>query len=127
VDRLYTDLQARGIRCWYSPESLTIGAPQRAALGEAIHQHDKLLLVLSDGALRSSWVESEVETALERERKERRTILFPVRLDDEVLNSPLAWAGEVRRRHIGEFKDWKSHGAYQHSLGRLLRDLKAPS
>lgn len=32
-----------------------------------------------------SRVEKEVETAFEKERKQRRTVLFPIRLDDAVV------------------------------------------
>jgi hypothetical protein len=28
-------------------------------------------------------------------------------------------------RHIGDFRRWKDHDAYQKSFARLLRDLKA--
>jgi len=28
-------------------------------------------------------------------------------------------------RHIGDFRGWKNHGAYQIAFPRLLRDLKA--
>jgi len=30
-----------------------------------------------------------------------------------------------RARHIGDFRAWKDHDAYQKSFERLLRDLKA--
>ncbi len=29
-----------------------------------------------------------------------------------------------RTRHIGDFRNWKEHDAYQESLQRLLRDLR---
>jgi hypothetical protein len=37
-----------------------------------------------------------------------------------------AWAADVRRkRHIGDFSDWKNHDSYQKGFARLLRDLQA--
>jgi hypothetical protein len=37
-----------------------------------------------------------------------------------------AWAADIRRRrHIGNFSDWKNHDSYQKGFARLLRDLKA--
>ena len=58
--------------------------------------------------------------------KENRLLLFPVTLDDAVMDTDVAWAAEIRRtRHIGDFRDWNNHDAYQKSLDRLLRDLKA--
>ena len=64
--------------------------------------HDKLLLVLTENSMKSPWVEKEVETAFEKERKQGRTVLFPIRLDDAVMGAEEAWAADIRRtRHIG--------------------------
>jgi len=53
-------------------------------------------------------------------------VLFPVRLDDTVMQTSEAWAADIRRmRHITDFTDWKDYNAYQKAFGRLLRDLKA--
>lgn len=88
--------------------------------------HDKLLLVLSKHSVASNWVEQEVETALERERKEKRTVLFPIRLDEAVMKVESGWPVLIRNaRHIGDFRKWKDHDSYQKSFERLLRDLKA--
>jgi hypothetical protein len=43
--RLYTDLQASGVRCWFPPEDLKIGNKFRQRIDEAIHVQDKLLLL----------------------------------------------------------------------------------
>jgi TIR domain len=94
-------------------------------IDEAIRLHEKLLLVLSEYSIESDWVESEVEAAMERERRENRTILFPVRLDDAVMETKQAWAADIRRtRHIGDFRDWKNHDRYRESFERLVRDLR---
>jgi hypothetical protein len=128
VRRLYNDLQGNNVRCWFAPEDLRWGEKTRYGIDEAIRLHDKLLLVLSKNAIASGWVEHEVKMALTKERKEKRTILFPVRLDQAVLESPLAWATEIRHeRNIGNFTGWKDHDRYQAAFTRLLRDLKASS
>ncbi len=65
---------------------------------------------------------------LEKERKQNKLVLFPIRLDDAVMKTRQAWAANLRRtRHIGDFRAWKDHDPYQKSLDRLLRDLKAES
>jgi uncharacterized protein YjbI with pentapeptide repeats len=126
ADRLYADLQSKGVRCWYAPEDLKIGAKIRTGIDEAIRLYDKLLLVLSKHSVESDWVEQEVETALERERKEKRTMLFPIRLDDAVMKVEGGWPALVRNtRNIGDFRRWKLHDSYQKAFDRLLRDLKA--
>ena len=47
ADRLYTDLQSKGVRCWFAPEDMKIGDKIRHRIDESIRLYDKLLLVLS--------------------------------------------------------------------------------
>lgn len=126
AERLYADLQSRGVRCWFAPEDIKIGDNFRQRIDESIRVHDKLLLILSEQSISSPWVEEEVESAFELERKEKRLVLFPVRIDDAVMGSDQTWAASLRRmRHIGDFSRWKEHDLYRKAFDRLLRDLKA--
>jgi hypothetical protein len=71
-------------------------------------------------------VENEVEAAFEKERKQGRTVLFPIRLDDTVMETDEAWTADIRRtRHIGDFRGWQNHDDYKKAFERLMRDLKA--
>lgn len=126
AQRIYADLQARGVRCWFAPHDLPIGAKTREEIDRAIEQKEKLLLILSKNSVQSDWVEKEVETAMEKERKQKRLVLFPIRMDDAVSKVVLGWAADIRRsRNIGDFKRWKHDDDYKQSFERLLRDLKA--
>jgi len=128
AERLHADLQSNGVRCWFAPEDLKIGDKLRPAFDEAIRIHDKLMVILSKSSVRSPWVEKEVETAFEKERQQNRTVLFPIRLDDAVMETDEAWAADMRRtRHIGDFRDWRNHDSYKKAFDRLLRDLRAKS
>ena len=51
-------------------------------------------------------------------------MLFPIRLDDAVVETGEAWASKLRARNIGDFTKWKDHGAYKATFERVLRDLK---
>jgi hypothetical protein len=128
ADRLHADLQNKGVRCWFAPEDMKIGDRIRDTIDQAIRQRDKLLVVLSETSVESEWVEDEVEAALEEERKsqDRRTVLFPIKIDDSIEETDRAWARKIKRtRHIGDFTQWKDHDAYQKAFTRLLRDLKS--
>jgi TIR domain len=142
ADLLHPQLQSKGARVWLATEDVKIGDRFRARIDEAIRLYDKLLLVLSKDSVKSPWVESEVEAAFETEQKQRRTVLFPIRLDDAVMKTDEAWAADIRRtRHIrdsrqqglpgprrdanGAFREWKDHDKYKEAFGRLMRDLKA--
>ena len=125
-NKLYADLQRKGVRCWFAPEDMKVGDKIRHRIDDSIRLHDKVLLVLSKTSVTSQWVEQEVETALERERKEDRLVLFPIRLDDSVMQMEGGWPALIRNtRHIGNFTGWRSYDSYQPTFERLLRDLKA--
>lgn len=124
--RLYGDLQAKRVHCWFAPEDMKTGDKIRSRIDEAIHMQDKLLLLLSEHSLTSSWVEVEVESALEKEQRQGREVLFPVRIDESVMQTSQAWAKQLRRsRHIGDFTRWTDPQAYNQAFEKLLRDLKA--
>lgn len=126
AERLYSDLQGAGVRCWFAPEDLKIGDKLRPSFDDAIRLHDKLVVLLSASSVESPWVEKEVETAFEKERIQARMVLFPIRLDDAVMETKQAWAADIRRtRHIGDFRNWKDHDSYKKAFERLLRDLKS--
>jgi uncharacterized protein YjbI with pentapeptide repeats len=126
AERLYADLQNKGVRCWFAPEDMKTGDRIRPRIDETIRLYDKLLLVLSKTSVASQWVEQEVETALARERQQGTTILFPVRIDNTVMTLETGWPALIRNtRSIGDFRRWKTHDVYQKAFERLLRDLKA--
>ena len=126
AERLRADLVSKGVPCWFAPHDMRIGDEIRPRVDESIRAHDKLLLVLSESSLTSTWVKKEVETAFEKESQQNRLVLFPIRLDETVMQTSQAWAADIRRmRHIGDFTHWKDHDAYQIVFARLLRDLQA--
>ena len=87
--------------------------------------HDKLLLILSESSISSEWVEDEIEAAFDEERNRAKTIVFPIRVDDEVMKTHEAWAVKLRRqRHIGDFRKWRERNFYEQAFERMLRDLK---
>ena len=65
-----------------------------------------------------------MNAAREREDRENRTVLFPIRINDAVMDATAPWAADLRRtRQIGDFSRWKDHDSYQKAFERLLRDL----
>jgi len=126
AERLYSDLQGKGIRCWFAPEHMEIGDKIRSRIEESIRLYDKLVLVLSEHSITSNWVAYEVERALNKEPEGIPNVLYPIRLDNTVMQSKAGWADDIRRtRHIGDFTHWKNHDNYKMAFDRLLRALKA--
>ncbi len=114
AERLHADLQAKNIRVWFAPEDLRVGDKFQERIEESIRLYDKIIVVLSRESVRSPWIEREVSSAREREDIDQRTVLFPIRTDDAVMNATASWAANIRRtRHIGDFTGWKDHDTYQ--------------
>src|ERR1035437_68233 len=88
AERLHADLQAKGVRCWFAPEDLKIGDRFQERIEESIRVYDKVMIALSDASVKSRWVEREVNAAMEREGRENRPFLFPIRIDEAVMEAP---------------------------------------
>lgn len=124
--RIHVDLQSKGVRCWFAPHDLPIGGKILDEIDAAIRLREKLLVILSEHSINSDWVEDEVKTAYEEERRRGQTVLFPLRIDDSIMETTEAWAAKVRAdRNIGDFRRWKEHDQYQASLERVVHDLAA--
>jgi len=78
ADRLYADLQAKGVRCWFAPHDIKGGRKIHEQIDGAIRVHDKLLLILSEHSMASDWVGTEIANAREREAREKKQMLFPI-------------------------------------------------
>ena len=64
TEHLHARLRENGVQCWYAPKDLKIGDPFRQKIDDAIHDHDRLLLVLSEESVKSDWVREEVRGML---------------------------------------------------------------
>jgi TIR domain len=125
AEKLQADLQNKGVRCWFAPCDLPIGAKTWDAIDDAIRLRGKLLVILSKASIGSDWVEDEVSKALAEERSRQQVVLFPIRIDNEVMSTAEPWAVKLRdQRNIGDFRRWNRAAEYGRSLERLLRDLK---
>lgn len=123
--RLHRDLLNEGVECWYAPKDMKIGDKIRQTIDESIQKQEKLLIILSENSIESDWVEKEVETAFEEERKNKCTVFLPIKLDKSVMDTDKAWASDIRRsRHIGDFTKWQHPSNYKEPFIALLDALK---
>jgi len=101
--RLCNDLNAKGIQCWLAPRDMPIGAKILDSIDDAIRRRERVLLLLSKNSIESAWVEDEVSKAFAEERRRNRVVLFPIRLDDGVMQTSKPWAIKIRdQRNIGD-------------------------
>jgi hypothetical protein len=122
------------VRCWFAPHQIQGGKKIHEQIDEAIRLYDRLLLILSRDSMESEWVATEIAKARKREAREKRRMLFPVRLVDfETLRDWECFdadtgkdsAREIREDFIPDFVRWNDHDSYQEQFDRLLKDLKA--
>jgi uncharacterized protein YjbI with pentapeptide repeats len=136
ADRLYADLQAKGVRCWYAPHDMEGGEHVDTQIDRAIKVHEKLLLVLSESSINSNWVKREITKAVKREDAEGKRVLFPISLVD--FTKIEAWefvdskgrdlSEEIRKFYIPSFKGWEhDNSIYKTEFDKLLRDFKDKS
>ncbi len=123
VDSLCVNLEASGAICFKAPDFLKAGENILRRIFDTIGKSDKLLLVISDDALHSRWVENEVNEAARLEAQLKRDILIPMRLDESVCSSDAAWAKWVRSRQILDFSGWHETGLYREAMNALLGAL----
>lgn len=150
ADRLYADLQEKGVRCWLYTKDAMIGRHVWENIDQAIHVYDKLIVICSEASLNSPAVLREIERALEKEDSIRKEnwreqqnslqkghelhlrdpdVLLPVRIDDYITHE---WEHyrkvDVISRNVGDFVDWYGDTQkYERSLTRLLHALDPES
>ncbi|HEV7858436.1 MAG TPA: toll/interleukin-1 receptor domain-containing protein [Pyrinomonadaceae bacterium] len=130
-ERLYNDLQMKGVRCWRWKEDAKWGKTLMHSIDEAVRLYDKLIIICSEQSLNSPAVIREIERALQKEddlarRGKDAEVLFPIRLDDYIFTG---WnhhrKADVTAKNVGDFRHWNEPEKYQKAFERLLRDLKA--
>jgi hypothetical protein len=133
-ERLFSRMRHEKLRVWYAPEDMKSGQKIHEQIDQAIRVHDKLLLVLSDKSMNSEWVATEIYHARQREVKEGRRVLFPIRIVP--FEKIQEWrqfdadtgkdmAREIREYFIPDFSNWKDHDSFEAAFKRLMDDLRA--
>ena len=124
IQRFRGELESNGMRIWFAPRDLPFGASTRDVIESQIKTYDRLIVVLSKSSLQSQWVQFEVETALEIERKKKTNLIIPVCIDDHVFRSKISWARHLfRTRNIARYQHWRrsDSGFVSEFVRRILK------
>ena len=83
-------LRGKAMRPWIDKEKVLVGDDVLEKLGEGLRTMDVLLVVVSQKALTSGWVERELKFATRREIEEQQILILPF-IIDSTLSSELPW------------------------------------
>lgn len=124
VDRLRGFLNKSGVDYWYAPEHGESGRKLTEQIDRQITLRDRVVLVCSAAALKESdWVQWEIEKTIAEEKRRNKTILFPIMLDDALLNWDHPRAVHIREILAGDFRKATRGNAFNMAADRLLRAL----
>jgi hypothetical protein len=127
-DRFYSSLVMRNLSVWRFEEDAKWGESVWGEIDQGIQIYDKVIVICSEHSLQSGPVLREIERALQREDREHKDILLPVRLDDYVFGP---WEhprkADLLSKVVGDFDGWdRDSDKYDIALERLIEALQAP-
>lgn len=138
---LRDSLRQAGITCWQDIHDMRGGDFWREQIYDAIEKHDKLVLICSRASLERPAVVEEIQEAISRERQTETQKLFPIRIDDFILDKELDmlsrarvttgewsenWVSRVRAYHIPDFSKWTTPEVFQDEFRKLVEALNRP-
>lgn len=114
VRKLANDLRANGHTVWIDEAEINIGDSLIGKIRDGLDSVDYVAVVLSKASIESTWVQKELEIASNREIKEKKKVVLPIKIEDVPL------PGFLEGKFFGDFSNPSEYDA---KLTLLLRSL----
>lgn len=119
VRQLADDCEQRGLSVWVDEAELLVGDSLLQKIQEAIDRTRFFAAVVSQHSIDSSWVQRELEQALESEISSRLVKVLPI-----LLGHPSPVPGFLRAKLYADFSAWpEDQQQYKNSLMLLVRSV----
>jgi len=123
----YAEIASGILRRSKFAENAKWGEPVWGEIDTAIRHYDKLVVLCSKHSLESPPVIREIERALQKEDRDHKNVLFPIRIDDYLFEE---WdhprKADVVSKVIGDFRGSDNLATYTKAFPRFLDALNRP-
>lgn len=129
ASRLNEALQKRGVVTFFFPVNAKPGTQVHRVMREGVNHHDRVILICSKGSLDRLGVVNEINETLQREAREGRDCLIPIRLDNYIFSKwkpeDLGIAQTIKDRVVADFRGTKQNPQkFEKAISQLLEALK---
>ena len=125
LDKIGSQFDEKGIRYWRDVHDTRAGGVEKQT-ERAIRQNLKVLLILSEQAIQSDWVEHEITEIKKLEKELGHVVLCAVALDDGWKSG--RWPKRVMEQIMGysilDFSTWKNGGRFAETFQNLIDGLE---
>ena len=129
--KLHDYVQNHGIRCWLDEKQMRRGHDIYDQVDRGIRLWDKVLLCCSKHSLTSWWVDNEIDTAFEKERKLMKArggakvlALIPLNLDGYMFGDE--WKSGKKRQVLSRLAaDFTNEANYEQEFAEVVKALRS--
>jgi len=129
--KLSRRLNELGMDYWYDAEHMIDGEGIKEQISHEISSRDRVIIVISQNALDSGWVNFEIKKALDEEKQRKQhspkgwRILFPIMIDDAFIESDDPDIILLRKDRVAsDFRKVDNHREFENSFKKMVLGLR---